>query len=129
MIIENEDELFEFVKAEYMADLTSNSDIFCPSDCYSRRHKVEIELKSRQKHYNRLLIERKKYDALIERAKRKGGRPLYINSTPEGVWVWDLSTVSLDWEVRKLPARTYWESEEKREGSSLPPYPRRLRLN
>ena len=33
-----------------------------------------------------LIIERKKYDSLMERSTTYGTIPVYINSTPKGVW-------------------------------------------
>ena len=54
---------------------------------------MDIELKCRNKHYDDLIIEKDKYDALIRRAKQYETTPFYINSTPQGIYVFNLSKI------------------------------------
>ena len=68
---------------------------------------MDIELKCRRKHYDDLILEKKKYDALIKRAQEYGTRAFYINSTPEGIYSFNLSALQdLEWEMKYLPRKT-----------------------
>ena len=78
-------------------------------DCYSLSYNADIELKCRNVHYDDLVIEKIKYDALIARAAMFGTRPIYINSTPLGVWSFRLDELSEPaWEERRMPKTTYF---------------------
>ena len=84
-----------------------STDKFSKHDCISSKHKVYIELKSRNTHYDDLLIEKIKYDAILEEARILKLKPLYINSTPEGMWSFNISSMPQpEWEDRWLPAKT-----------------------
>jgi len=47
-----------------------------------------------------------KYNALMYRAKVSGGQPLYINSTPQGVYAFNLNDIDIEWSDRSLPKQT-----------------------
>jgi hypothetical protein len=64
----NELQLFTYLKSRYIPDLLMSSDEFEYHDCYSEQLGVIIELKSRQTHYDELIIERDKYDNITQRA-------------------------------------------------------------
>lgn len=99
-----EKELFEYLK-RYLTDLRLADDQYSKWDCVSDRHKFLIELKSRRTHYDTLLIEKPKYDSLIQRAEAAGYIPLYVNSTPKGVYSFRLNELDLKWETNtKNPA-------------------------
>lgn len=113
-LIRNESELFGFVKKNYISDLKSCEDEFSFYDCYSEEKKLDIELKCRQKHYDDLLIEKSKYDKLLDRACLFKTKPLYINSTPNGVYVFDLERCPMpNWETRDMPATSHFSNREK----------------
>lgn len=100
-----EQELFNHLRERYLPDLRIADDVFSKWDCVSERHKFLIELKSRKTHYDTLLIEKPKYDSLIDRAKSLGYEPLYINSTPKGIYSFRLNNLNLSWETNtKNPA-------------------------
>lgn len=82
-------------------------------DCYSVYYKLDIELKCRRTHYNDLLIEKIKYDALMERARKYGTKPVYINSTPIGVWAFYIADQPLEWEFRQMPRTTDFARNDK----------------
>ena len=106
-----EPELFAFLKEFYYPDLEMSTDKFSKHDCISSKHKVYIELKSRNTHYDDLLIEKIKYDAILEAARILKLKPLYINSTPEGMWSFNISSMPQPkWEDRWLPAKTEFPS-------------------
>ena len=102
-----EPELFAFLKEFYYPDLRMSEDKYSKHDCISDEHKAYIELKSRNTHYDDLLIEKIKYDAILEAAKALALNPLYINSTPEGMWSFNIGAMPQpEWEYRWLPAKT-----------------------
>jgi hypothetical protein len=99
-----EQQLFEALKNSFIPDLEKSENPMDRYDCYSLAHNIDIELKCRRKHYDDLLIEKKKYDALLLRASNFGTDPVYINSTPSGVWVFRLTVVpEPEWETRGMP--------------------------
>lgn len=102
--IVNESHLFDLIKQFVIPDLLPSEVKMSRYDCYSLEHNVDIELKCRKKHYDDLLIEKKKYDALIERSSNHRTNPLYINSTPVGVWAFRLLDIEEPaWEERGMP--------------------------
>jgi hypothetical protein len=51
-----------------------------------------------------LLIEKAKFDVLVDNAERTGFEAWYINSTPMGIYGWKISReMDLTWERRVLP--------------------------
>ena len=64
-------------------------------------------MKCRRTHYPTLLIEKKKWDYLAEIRARTGARTLYINSTPQGVYQFDLGAINEpEWLLKALPDKT-----------------------
>ena len=110
----NEDKLFEYLKSNYLSDLITASNPMSRWDCVSDMHKVRIELKCRRTHYITLLLERKKYEAMLKSVKVNGYRPLYINSTPNGIYSFDLSKIKPKWIInKKNPATTDFSNNIK----------------
>ena len=103
-----ESELFDYLK-EIIPDLEKSKDQFSKWDCESKLLKSRIELKCRRTHYEDLLIEKIKHDALINTGKN----PIYINSTPKGIYLWDLSEHNIEWSKRELPRQTDFDKTEK----------------
>lgn len=118
----NEQQLFDFIKDNFIKDLHPSEYSTSRYDCFSERYQMDIELKCRRKHYEGLIIEKGKYDALMNRCKTYGTTPVYINSTPEGVWGFYLEQFDLVWEHRDLPKQTDFSRREKisKEISYLP---------
>ena len=54
-----------------------------------------------------------KYDALMQRAIKFGTRPVYINSTPIGIWAFYLDDQEIRWEEREMPRTTDFSNNEK----------------
>lgn len=114
MIPNSESELFSFIKNNYLSDLAESECKMSRYDCYSERHSLDIELKCRKVHYDELLIEKGKYDALLHRALRFNTRPLYINSTPNGVYVFDLKDIEEpEWFTSRQPKSTEFSNRQK----------------
>ena len=106
-----EPELFHYLKEFYYPDLKMSTDKHSKHDCSSRKQRLYIELKSRNTHYDDLLIEKIKYEAIRNVAYFLGYSPLYINSTPNGIWSFDLNQMKEPvWENKWLPAKTEFPS-------------------
>ena len=102
-----EPELFAFLKEFYYPDLEMSEDRYSKHDCISRQARLYIELKSRNTHYDDLIIEQIKYDAILVAALQLNYSPLYINATPQGTWAFNLSKIKdIKWEDRWLPQNT-----------------------
>ena len=98
--------LFEILRKNLLPDLKRSDKQFSRFDCESKSAKLHIELKCRRTHYEDLLIEKKKFDAIVERADQIGFVPCYINSTPQGIYAFNLRTVQVTWENHPMPATT-----------------------
>ena len=110
----SEEELFDQL-AELIPDLKKAENEYSTFDCTSEILNAYIELKCRHTHYSTLLIEKSKYDRLIDEARSKLMAPLYSNSTPEGVWSFNLNKFDdLVWtDQDNLPATTEFDNKEK----------------
>ena len=109
-----EPQLFDYLKENYYSDL-EKSEEFDNWDCISLEAKMFIELKSRKTHYPDLLIEESKYQGLILAAGIRSLTPWYINSTPDGVWGFNLTDIPQPkWEEKWLPITTEFENRTKR---------------
>lgn len=89
--------------------ITATKDEFCTFDGYSDEY--VIEFKCRRKHYDTQLIEHKKYTANLDQADESGKEFLYIISTPEGEYVFNISKLrkkdyDFGWEDRRMPSKT-----------------------
>ena len=101
-----EQELFNFVRELGYEDLTQATDQYSVWDCYSKSSNIYVELKCRRTHYDKLLIEESKFDRLVKAAADKNMIPVYICSTPNGVWAFNLAGAELSWVDHEMPATT-----------------------
>ena len=108
--INKEQELFDWLKDNVYPDLVLARHQLSRWDCYSPKRKHRVELKCRQKHYPDLLVEKKKYDAMIAKCNQHNDVPVYINSTPQGVYAFDMRTHDGLWEVRGMPKTTQFSN-------------------
>jgi len=100
-----ESELFEKLKG-YFPDLVT-SEQFDKWDCFTAEHNTIIELKCRHTHYDELLIERPKWDALADKRASEALGTLYVCSTPKGTWAWNLGAINApEWHLKRLPRTT-----------------------
>lgn len=108
----NEQTLFNYLKDAYWKDLTRSNEEFSFFDCYSESTKTRIELKCRRKHYPTLMIEREKYFKLIKGYIESNEIPLYINSTPEGIYAFDLREIQPIWTTdKRMPKTTDFDNK------------------
>lgn len=102
-----EKELFQLVK-KLIPDLKETS-TFSHKDGYSDDLKLSVELKCRRRHYDYLLIERSKYEALLRNKRMR-----YINSTPEGIFSFNLNKIEEpNWWIEELPATTDFNRSQR----------------
>lgn len=107
-----EQELFNYLKEKHFPDLEKSEGTFDSFDCVAHNKNLYIELKCRHAHYPDLLIEEMKYRRLINQAGSL--TPYYINSTPQGIWGFDLSRVPEPaWSERRMPATTEFTNTKK----------------
>ena len=101
-----EESLFEWLEDNIYPDLLKSRNQMSRWDCYAPISKHRIELKCRRTHYDTLLLERKKYEAMIAEAAKHSDTPIYINSTPKGIYSFDLNAISPKWEEKTLKSNT-----------------------
>jgi hypothetical protein len=102
-----EDELFKYIKATYLEDLKRSNDAFEYIDATSDGYRMVVELKCRHTHYDELLLEKDKYESLMQQANSLGYTPFYINETPKGIYAFNLRKITIKWTTRRLPASTF----------------------
>ena len=108
----NEEQLFDWLKEFVYFDLVKAKNQMSRWDCYSPKFRHRIELKCRRKHYDSLLIEKSKYDAMIFEAGKHLDIPMYINSTPEGIYSFDLLEIKPEWIFKSLRATTQFANNK-----------------
>lgn len=100
--------LFNKLKARLVPDLELSQRKYSKWDCWSNIYKLHIELKCRYTHYDDLLIQKDKYDALL--ALDTGVR--YICSTPKGVYSFNIKEIpEPNWNIEKMPQSTFFQEE------------------
>ena len=110
----NEEVLFYFLREGFYPDLEKAPGIYDAFDCISVWAGHYIELKCRHTHYPTLLIEEMKYRKLITQAAERDLIPYYINSTPQGVFSFDLMDVPEPvWFSHQMPATTEFDRVDK----------------
>jgi len=109
-----EQDLFDYLKSSLYPDLEKAPGIYDAFDCISVTASHYIELKCRYTHYDTLLIEEMKYRKLITQAAERDLIPFYINSTPKGVFSFDLMDVpEPEWVSHWMPATTEFSRSNK----------------
>lgn len=98
--------LFDYIKATYLDDLEKSEHVYEYIDATSNGYRLTIELKCRHTHYDELILEKDKYESLVNRANDLGFTPFYINSTPKGIYAFNLRIVKVTWTTKRLPSST-----------------------
>jgi hypothetical protein len=101
-----EQSLFDYIKATYLEDLEKSEHTYEYIDATSNGYRLTIELKCRHIHYDELILEKDKYESLMGRADELGFTPFYINSTPEGIYAFNLRKIKVSWTTKRLPSNT-----------------------
>ena len=98
--------LFDYIKATYLEDLVKSEHEYEYIDATSNGYRLTFELKCRNTHYDELILEKDKYEALMDRADDLGFTPFYINSTPNGIYAFNLRKITVTFTTRRLPSNT-----------------------
>ena len=109
-----EADLFDYIKTNYLPDLNKSEDPFSKWDCYSVAKNMRIELKCRATHYKELMIEQPKYIYLLKKNVLDKENCYYINSTPKGIYSFDISKIKPVWiKDERMPATTEFEKTDR----------------
>jgi len=109
----NESDLFYWLSQNYYNLLVNTNEGFSRFDCYDIETKNRIELKCRKKHYDDLIIEKTKFDSLVNISNVTGDVPVYINSTPKGIFLFYLKNIDIEWFEKSLPTTTDFDNKNK----------------
>jgi hypothetical protein len=107
-----EQDLFVYLKENCYPDLIKSKESMSRWDCYSLASYARIELKCRKVHYDELILEKKKYDAMVSKCQYDLDIPYYINWTPKGIYRWNLYKINPSWSKRFLKATTEFDNNE-----------------
>ena len=99
--------LFDYIKETYLEDLQKSEHTYEYIDATSYGYRLSIELKCRHTHYDELILEKDKYESLMQQANELGFTPFYINSTPKGIYAFNLRKITVTWTTKRLPANTF----------------------
>ena len=108
-----EEELFQYLVKCCYPDLVKAKSKLSRWDCYSPNTSHRIELKCRKEHWDSLILERKKYDAMIEKCNDNLDVPIYICSTPKGVYKYNLFLINPIWVFKPMKKTTYFTNNNK----------------
>ena len=98
--------LFDYIKETYLEDLQKSEHTYEYIDATSYGYRLSIELKCRHTHYDELILEKDKYESLMQQANELGFTPFYINSTPKGIYAFNLRKITVTWTTKRLPSST-----------------------
>lgn len=109
----NELELYAWLKWHLLEDLKRSDFEYETYDCVSESKGIYLELKCRKTHYDKLIIEKVKFDAIRQKAWEYGYKAWYVNSTPKGIWAFNITDIEgLEWFTRELPKTTEFNNTE-----------------
>jgi hypothetical protein len=98
--------LFDYIKETYLEDLQKSEHTYEYIDATSHGYRLSIELKCRHTHYDELILEKDKYESLMQQSNDLGFTPFYINSTPKGIYAFNLRKITVTWTTKRLPSST-----------------------
>jgi len=105
-----QNDLLTLLNEEMNLELTgTDKDQYCRWDAESDKYLAE--LKCRRTHYDTQLIEYDKLDSVMQEAAKTDKEFLYCVSTPEGVYIFNVSKLcredyDFNWEDRGMPTTT-----------------------
>jgi len=117
-----EKQLFDYLFTCCYPDLVMAKNKMSRWDCYSPDSCHRIELKCRKVHYDTLVLEKKKYDAMMEVCLENLDIPIYICSTPKGIYSFNLYLINPVWEMQYMKKTTNFSNNNyiEKEVAMLP---------
>ena len=104
--------LFYLLKEKIYSDLQKTINQFSYYDAFTLKWLTQLELKCRRVHFDEMFIEKIKWDKL---KKSSYERALYVNSTTEGIYMWDIKQINendIVWGFRTMNKETETENGE-----------------
>ncbi len=102
-----EDVLTEAEVIKWMRTVVTTT-ITRPRNVYSRydasTSKAIIEIKSRNRVYNDVMLEKAKYDVLVQYAKVYDKAVIYVVADADGIYAFDLLSIQPEWKQYFLPS-------------------------
>ena len=98
-----EPELIKILQA-VKGDVKKSENQYCVYDCYNED--ALFELKCRRANYNEYVIEKHKYDSLLEEANKQDKEVYYVVSDLDNIYIYDLKKVNVNWRMQKAPTKT-----------------------
>jgi len=92
-----------------MDELTETEDIFATYDCQNKNYIIEI--KSRGKHYNPWMIEKKKYLSNLQLAEENNKEFIYLTEYRTKIMTWNITNLvkvnyDFKWQSKPMPRTT-----------------------
>lgn len=104
----SEPELIIYLQKNYVPDLKKNKDEYDPIDCSSEMYQMGIELKCRNRVYDDMLIEKKKFQHLMDCGKSR-----YICSDDSGIYSFNVKKIpEPQWFEMSLPETTQFNRKK-----------------
>jgi len=104
-------------------NLTYNGKNYSSYDAYNNTYTCEIKKRNFESHHNYakegLILERKKYQKLLEKAKQNNTQALYVNLfTDNVIFIWNLTRLTLEsynfnWHNMKMNKATFNSKYDK----------------
>ena len=88
MIDITQDKLVELIQNNLYEDMVLEGE-----HQYSKIGGLYALVDSKSEHYQMLTLNKDRYDLLISKAKKEGSIPMYICSTPNGIWEFNLEII------------------------------------
>jgi hypothetical protein len=107
-----EKKLFYLMKEKIYSDLQKTINQFSYYDAFTLEFLAQLELKCRKVHFPEMFIEKIKWDKLKKSSYIKA---LYVNSTSEGIYMWDIKQINendIVWGLRTMNKETETENGE-----------------
>lgn len=96
-------DFYILLKNEFIPDLEKGGNSTDSSFYFSEKRGARYELKVRKAKYDTYIIEKEKYDELMN----SDGRVYFINHTPKGIYSWNLRKINEpDWIIELHPITT-----------------------
>ena len=111
-----EADLCDYLKRTKFSDIKQVVNGFSPWDVTFTSSKRDFygELKCRETHYSKMVIEQDKWRSLMLVADVTASEAAYINSTPQGVYAWNLHQMpEPDWVWDLMPETTKFGRTDK----------------
>tara|TARA_R100001163_G_scaffold14835_1_gene13451 strand:- start:301 stop:696 length:396 start_codon:yes stop_codon:yes gene_type:complete len=110
-------EIIQYINNQFpfMDELVESEDIFSCYDCENKQYIIEI--KSRDKHYDPWIIEKKKFVSNYNKSKELNKEFIYLTEYRTKIITWNITNLvkvnyDFKWEHKHLPRTTEFEENK-----------------